>query len=98
MLHATPHPDAGKTVTVTPHAVLFGHADTSPLKITIEDWNDRVFGRSWMYMEGHPASLGYAMRSVAAALPLDNEVVYGHDERGLGHLLHTSEILDGGEQ
>lgn len=91
MMHTTAHPDAGQTVTVTPVAPVHGHADTTPFAFRIEDWNDRVFGQSWMYMNGHPASLGYAMRS-AVRLPLDNEVVYGKDDRGIGHLVHVNEI------
>ena len=91
MNHHAPHPAAGQTVTINPVAPLFSHSTTNPIQYVIEDWNDRVFGRSWMDMNGHAASLGYAMRS-AGVLPLDNEVVYGHAVGGLGHLVHVSEI------
>lgn len=97
-MHGTPHPLAGQTVTVTPTAAVYGHADAKPFEFRIEDWNDRVFGRSWMDMNGHPASLGYAMRSAVGGLPTDNEVVYGKDGHGLGHLVHVNEFMAGGEQ
>jgi acetylornithine deacetylase/succinyl-diaminopimelate desuccinylase-like protein len=97
--HTAMHPLAGQTVKVTPAAAVYGHSDTTPFEFCIEDWNDRVFGQSWMDMSGHPASLGYAMRSVVGRLPLDNEVVYGKDEGGLGHLVHVSEFAaaEGGD-
>lgn len=91
--HTTPHPLAGQTVTIA--ADLHGE-QTTDHEFHIEDWNDRLFGRSWMDMQGHPASLAYAMRSAVAGLPLDNEVVYGKVQ-GLGHLVHVSEIKDGAE-
>ncbi|OXS35433.1 hypothetical protein [Streptomyces sp. XY006] len=91
MNHPAPHPLAGRTVTVT--AALNGHLP-SEHEFTVEDWNDRVFGQSWMTMQGHPASLMYAMRSAVASLPPDNEVVYGK-VGGLGHLVHVNEIKDG---
>lgn len=87
--HASPHPLAGQTVTVT--AELSG---TGPHDFLVEDWNDRLFGQSWMDMQGHPASLAYAVRSAIAGLPTDNEVVYGKVQ-GLGYLVHVSEIADG---
>lgn len=90
--HSTPHPLAGQTVTVT--AAL--HSDEpGDHEFRVEDWNDRLFGVSWMDMQGHPASLVYAMRSAMAGLPLDNEVVYGKVQ-GFGHLVHVSEIRQGG--
>ncbi|GAA2107583.1 hypothetical protein [Streptomyces synnematoformans] len=92
MKHNAPHPQAGRTVTVAPAAAVFGHGDCTPFDYRIEDWNDRVFGRSWQDMIGNPAALGYAVRSATASLPTDNEVVYGHDSRGLGHLVHVSEL------
>jgi len=95
MNHATPHPLAGQTVTITPAAALYSYQDTEPIEFRVEDWNDRTFGQSWMTYEGHPASLGYAMRSAVGGLPTDNEVVYGKCDRGLGHLVHVSEIQDG---
>lgn len=92
MNHATAHPLAGQTAMVIPAHAVHGHADATPFTFHIEDWNDRVFGQSWQVMQGHPASLGYAMRGVLGGLALDNEVVYGKDESGLGHLIHVSEL------
>jgi hypothetical protein len=89
--HTTPHPLAGQTVTIT--ADIHGDGTTAH-KYLVEDWNDRLFGQSWMDMQGHPASLAYAVRSAVAGLPLDNEVVYGKAGH-LGHLVHVSEIQGG---
>jgi hypothetical protein len=94
-MHNTPHPLAGQTVTVQPAAALYSYNGTEPIQFRVEDWNDRVFGRSWMLYEGHPASLGYAVRSAMGGLPTDNEVVYGKCDRNLGHLVHVSEIKGG---
>jgi hypothetical protein len=85
--HSTPHPLAGKTVTVKANI----NGDDGPHTFRLEDWNDRLFGQSWTVMEGHPASLAYAMRAAFANLPLDNEVVYGK-VGSFGHLVHVSEI------
>jgi hypothetical protein len=92
--HPYPHPLAGQTVTV--RADLHGEGP-GPHDFQVEDWNDRLFGRSWMHMEGHPASLAYAMRSAVGGLPLDDEVVYGK-VGCLGHLVHVSEIEGGDER
>ncbi|MGW1158464.1 hypothetical protein ACWD5Q_06725 [Streptomyces sp. NPDC002513] len=91
--HTTPHPLAGQTVTV--RADLDGEGPGAHA-FRVEDWNDRLFGQSWMFMEGHPASLVYAWRSAMAGLPTDNEVVYGK-VGPFGHLVHVSEIQDGTE-
>ncbi|MEV7034535.1 hypothetical protein AB0N99_30440 [Streptomyces sp. NPDC093272] len=89
--HETAHPLAGQTVTV--EADLHGSGATVH-EFTVDDWNDRLFGQSWMFMEGHPASLVYAMRSAMAGLPTDNEVIYGK-VGPFGHLVHVSEIVGG---
>lgn len=84
-LYTTPHPLAGQTVTL---------ADGR--EYHIEDWNDRVFdGTSWMFMQGHAASLAFATRAALAGLPLNNEVVYGK-VGPYGHLVHVEEIPGGG--
>ncbi|MFD7016043.1 hypothetical protein [Streptomyces sp. NPDC059928] len=93
--HPAPHPLAGQTAKVTLAAPLYGQGSVMTMDVIVEDWNDRVFGRSWMDMDSHMASLAYAMRSAAGSLPIDNEVVYGK-VHGFGHLIHVSEI-DGGE-
>lgn len=93
MSHTTPHPLAGQTVTVSADFPFVGSGDHS---FVVEDWNDRVLGQSWMFMNGHPVSLAYAMRSAVADLPTDNEVVYGK-AGGFGHLVHVSELPQSGD-
>lgn len=90
-MHSQSHPLAGQTVTVIPAASLYGHTGTDPVEFRVEDWNDRVFGRSWQVMAGNPACLGYAVRAALGGLPSDNEVVYGK-VGSLGHLVHVDEI------
>lgn len=80
-IHPEPHPLAGQTVVV---------ADLGPFRI--EDYWDRVSGGSWMFAAGNPAALQYAIRSATAELPLDDDVVYGKSENGLGHIVHVSEL------
>lgn len=83
-IHQDPASQAGTTVTAN-----IGRGDE---QIRIEDWWDRVTGGSWMDANGNPAALMYAMRSGITGLPIDNEVLYGKDSQGLGHLLHVSEV------
>jgi hypothetical protein len=83
-IHPEPFEGAGKTFTLP---------DGSEFRV--EDWWDRVAGRSWQVATGNPAALEYGMRSGLTGLPLDDEVVYGKNEGGFGHLVHVSE-LDGG--
>lgn len=96
-MHSTPHPLAGRTVTVTPAAPLSSHPGTDPLDLWIEDWADRVFGRSWLAMDGNMCALAYADRSAAGHLPTDDEVIYGKAPTGLAHLVHVSELPAGGD-
>lgn len=92
-VHSSPHPLAGKTVTVDTDL----HADgPGPHQVVVEDWWDRVYGQSWMFAEGNPAALLYAIRSSVAGLPTDDDVVYGKTARGRGYLLHVSELQTGG--
>lgn len=81
MIHKEKSNFAGKKVTLK-----------DGVKITIEDWWDRLTQKSWMDMNGNPACLKYAIRSAYLNLPIDNEVLYGHIENGLGNLVHISEI------
>lgn len=91
MSRRSPHPMAGKTVTIRPDAV-----DLGGQEYRIEDWWINVAGISWMVAEGNPAALKYAIRSACAGLPTDDEVLYGK-VGGLGHLVHVSEI-EGADQ
>lgn len=85
-MHDASHPLSGQTVDLI---------DGAPAdKLAIEDWQDRVFGQSWMYATGNPAALNYAMRSAGLGLPIDDNVVYGKDPNGLGHIVHVSEFQD----
>jgi hypothetical protein len=79
---------AGKSVKIKETANKLG-GET----ILIEDWWDRVSGGSWMFAEGNPACLQYAMRIGLSKQPVcnDNEVLYGKIG-SLGHLVHVSEL------
>lgn len=92
-IHETPSPLAGKTVRLRPD---YYHPEVVPgnLFAVIEDWWDRMYGKSWMDATGNPAALIYAIRSAQAhyRLPIDDNVVYGK-VGGLGHIIHVSEII-----
>lgn len=89
IVHLDPHPLSGKTVE------LDFHPDTprvfASLKYRVEDYWDRVYGKSWGDSVGNPAALKYALRAGAFGLPVDDEVVYGKID-GIGHLVHCSEL------
>lgn len=87
-MHTEPSPLAGHYVTVT--------VDGKEYLYHVEDWWDHLAGESWMYAEGNPAALKYAMRAGLAGLPVDDEVLYGKIG-GLGHLVHISEITVPGD-
>lgn len=94
-IHPEPHKWAGKTVRCTTKAPLRVGDELiqigTVVNFDLEDWQDRVYnGQSWMNADGNPAALLYAMR---AALPLDNDVVYGKIN-GLGAMMHSSELRD----
>lgn len=79
------HPQAGKTVKLT-------KGKFKGEEYRIEDWWHKITGNSWMYSEGNPACLNYAIRSSQEDLPLDDQVLYGKIG-ALGYLIHESEIL-----
>ncbi len=83
-IHETESPLAGKLVQIET-GVLTGHM------LRVEDWWDRIAGRSWMHCDGNPACLVYAMREPT---PLDNEVVYGKIGNA-GTLVHVSMLASG---
>lgn len=90
MTHSEASPLAGKTVTVKMvHPQLSG--DTHEFEV--EDWWDRLVGRSWTVSDGNPAAMVYAMRigGITGKIPWDDEVVYGKID-GMGHLVHVKEI------
>lgn len=93
-MHTESHPLAGKTVKIVfqaPHFQLEGLEH----EYTIEDWWDKLTGKSWMVSDGNPAAVVYAMRTGLSGknFPLDNEVVYGKIG-SLGHLVHVSELTE----
>ncbi len=59
--------------------------------VEVEGYWDEITGTSWMYSNGNPAALVYAMRSVDANLPLDDDVLYVK-YGPLGSLVHVSEL------
>lgn len=61
--------------------------------IEIEDLCSKILGQSWMFAQGNPAALQYAMRSAMDGLPTDDNVYYGKIN-GLGELVHESELED----
>jgi hypothetical protein len=94
MPHAEQHELAGKTVQVQfkgGHFQIPG-SEENPVAFEVEDWQDRLMGRSWMDMEGNPAAMIFAIRSGMNGIPMDNEVLYGH-VNGLGHMVHVSELV-----
>ena len=91
-MHNTPSPLAGKTARIKSDSTHMQYPDWAGSKIAIEDWWDRVAGKSWMNCDGNPACLIYAMRSADNDLPTDNEVLYGKREDGRGSLVHVSEL------
>lgn len=82
-IHPTPFARAGQTVRLK---------DGSELRI--EDYWERVYGKSWQDSDGNPAVYHYALRAAGTGLPLDNEVVYGKDARNIGHLVHVNELAE----
>lgn len=92
MMHKTQHPMAGQMVLVkfrgTKGHPQFGQGGN----FVIEDWVDRVAGKSWKFSDGNITAMLYGIRSGFARLPLDDEVVYGK-MGGLGLLVHESEIV-----
>lgn len=91
MIHKKPSEYAGKTVklkatTVGMRGKLF----------EVEDYWDRVDGKSWMNCVGSIAVLSYSIRAGVAnnlgiAIPLNDEVLYGKID-GDGHLIHVCEL------
>ena len=90
-IHPDPSPLRGATVEV----VIPNHAQISegPHEFVVEDYWDRVTGESWMWAEGNPAALGYAIRVYQSngTLPIDDEVLYGKIG-AFGYLVHVSEV------
>jgi len=92
-MHDAPHPLAGKTAKIKKDVVHLQFKDFGGSEIRVEDWWDKVSGKSWMDSVGNPACLVYAMRSAMQKppLPIDDEVVYGKVSC-YGHLVHVTEL------
>ena len=70
--------------------------DMSGMDFAIEDWCENVLGCSWMFANGNPAALEYAVRSSKYGsnnnVPaFSDDVVYGKVGI-LGHLFHVNEL------
>jgi len=95
--HTDKSPLAGQTIEVkfsAGHPQIPGSKDLT-FQYIVEDWWDHMTGGSWMDAEGNPACLVYAIRTGFApppGIPFDDQVLYGKID-GLGHLVHTSEIV-----
>lgn len=89
--HSEPHRLAGKSVRIKPQVKHFQFPNFGGSEFKVEDYWDRVFGKSWMHSDGNPAALVYAFRAGVSGLPIDNEVLYGK-VGSFGHLVHISEI------
>lgn len=80
-----PHEFAGQTVKIRADVAEIGGQE-----YRVEDWWINLTGQSWMYSDGNPAAIRYAMRS-GPNVPIDDDVLYGKIG-GLGWLVHASEI------
>lgn len=91
MIHESQHKLAGQKVQIAEDV-----SEIGGMTILIEDWWDRVMGKSWMFCKGNPACMHYAMRTglQKRRVPNDNEVVYGKLANGLGKLVHVSELVE----
>ena len=89
MRHTEPHPLAGQTVLISNDADEIGGEE-----FVVEDYWDRITGKSWMISDGNPACIHYAMRIgfQEKQVPTDDEVLYGK-VGFFGKLVHVSEIV-----
>ena len=92
-MHETKSSLAGKKVKIKAGVTHRQVPDFDQKEIEIEDWHDRIMGKSWMFCDGNPACLIYAMRTAFSKnpVPTDDEVLYGKID-GLGYLVHISEL------
>jgi hypothetical protein len=92
-IHGEPHPLAGKKVQLRA-----GVSDpergmvTAGAEFEVQDWWDRVSGKSWTKCPGDTAVFQYGMRIFSlGTIALDDEVVYGKIGP-YGHLVHNTEL------
>lgn len=89
--HENPHPLAGQTVALREIELRPGIYTISHETFRVEDWWDRIAGKSWTVSDSNPAAMCYGLRVGMSDLPLDDEVLYGKIN-GLGHLVHVTEL------
>lgn len=90
-MHQNKFEYAGKKI---PVADKFIHHQYPHIKeIVIEDWWDRITGKSWMENRNNSAVMMYLIRinQPGYQIPVDDEVLYGH-YKGSGILIHISEL------
>ena len=83
MMHSEPSSLAGKAVRIK-QGMLSGK------QILVEDWWDRIVGKSWMACNGNPACLEYALRE---RTPIDDEVINGKIG-SFGALVHVTFLAE----
>lgn len=66
-------------------------AVVSKARFTVEGKWDVLTGKSWMFSDGNPACIQYAVRVALGSMAIDDNVYYGKID-GFGHLVHASEI------
>lgn len=97
-MHDEAHPFQGKMVRIADH--VYDDRDMIPAGgwARMEDWWDHLTGSSWMVQQV-AACVMYALRQGAIKaqnlydIPIDDEVVYVK-VRGIGHLLHVTELSE----
>ena len=87
MIHIEPSKLKNQTVVVKENDNLPGG------EFRVEDWWDRVSGKSWAHSANNIAATNYALRLVRTKLPMNDEVLYGKIGH-LGYLVHMSEIKE----
>jgi hypothetical protein len=97
-VHAKSHSLAGQTVIIgdgvkDPRGMVNAGAE-----YRVEDYWDRVSGKSWQVSDWNPAALQYVLRIGLSGhdVPLDDEVLYGKIAN-IGHLVHVTEIRRGAQ-
>ena len=86
MIHNEPHPLAGSVVSIS----FVGESHL--FEFHLEDWWDRVSGKSWRVAPTVLVEWKYASYVEAHGMPLDDDVVYGKSH-GVSLLVHVSEII-----
>lgn len=95
-MHTESHPLRFKKVILNEKTIPGrpNHDPAPGVEYEIEDWWDHLTGKSWMFSDGNPACMMYAMRTGMdpnLSIPTDDEVVYGKIG-AFGHLVHISEL------